>query len=278
MLVPAAAALSWVFNGVRIAALIMIGAYNSPRLAIEGFHTNAGWIAFCVLAIIMLLAAEKIRWFHHEPKTPAISASSLLSDPVAAQIVPFSMVLCSSLVAAAAFVQPQAAYPLRACLMAGAVLLFWRPYRAEIKKVDVLPVVAGALIATFWLAVRPATEPLTVTDILGPASNSAIAVWVLYRIAGTVLLAPFIEEMFFRGYLLRALNFGGVAGMAVALALSSALFGALHEDAWLAAASGIVFGLLAIRRNRLFDAVLSHAVANALIAAWALSSGDWSVI
>jgi len=101
---------------------------------------------------------------------------------------------------------------------------------------------------------------------------------VAMRISGTVLLVPFIEEMFFRGYLLRTLDFGGPAGKVAALALTSALFGALHASVWLAAASGLLFGLLALRRGKLFDAVAAHATANAGIALPAVLTGDCSVI
>ena len=47
MLIPLAAGISWVLNSMRIAALLMIGAYVSPELAVQGFHTFAGWLAFC---------------------------------------------------------------------------------------------------------------------------------------------------------------------------------------------------------------------------------------
>ena len=84
--------------------------------------------------------------------------------------------------------------------------------------------------------------------------------------------------MFFRGYLLQKLDFGGWQGTVAALGISSILFGALHSDVVLASAIGLVFGLLALRKGRIFDAVVAHATANFLIAAWALWTGDWSVI
>ena len=119
---------------------------------------------------------------------------------------------------------------------------------------------------------------MTAKDILGPVSQGAVLLWVLLRISGTVLLVPFIEEMFFRRYLLRTLDFGGTGGKVAALAVTSVLFGALHANIWLASASGLLFGLLVLRRGRVFDAVAAHATANAGIAAWALWAGDWSVI
>ncbi len=278
LLIPLGAALSWLLNGVRISALILIGTYISPDLAVDGFHSYAGWLAFCVLSGSMLLAAENIAWFHRISAASAPPAMSVVSDPVVAQIAPFIVLLVSSLLAGAAFTQPEMAYPLRAVLMAAALLVFHRAYRSEIASVDAAPILAGALIAVVWLGVKAGAAPLTVTDILGPVPQGAAILWILFRVTGTVMLVPLIEEMFFRGYMLRQLDFGGTAGKATALALSSALFGALHADILLAAASGVLFGLLALRRGRLIDAVAAHATANAGVAAWAVCTGDWSVI
>ena len=41
----------WLANAVRIAALIAIGASVSPSIALGGFHSQAGWIAFNLVAL-----------------------------------------------------------------------------------------------------------------------------------------------------------------------------------------------------------------------------------
>jgi len=202
----------------------------------------------------------------------------LLDDPVVARIAPFAVLLLSSLLAGAMFTRPDSGYPLRVLAMGGAVFLFWKAYRAEICKVDPLPPLAGALVAAVWLAVRAGGDPVSASGLIGPMSHGLLIAWACFRVFGTVALVPYIEEMFFRGYLLHRLNFGGAAGKLTALALTSLLFGSLHDTIWLASASGVVFGLLALRREKVFDAVVAHASANALIAAWAVSTGDWSVI
>ena len=62
LLIPLAVALSWFINGFRIALLVRIAGHGSPDLAINGFHSYAGWLAFCVLSALMLFAAENIAW------------------------------------------------------------------------------------------------------------------------------------------------------------------------------------------------------------------------
>jgi exosortase E/protease (VPEID-CTERM system) len=278
LLLPLAAGLSWFFNAVRIAVLLTIGAYVSPELAGEGFHTNAGWLSFCALSAFMLVAAENFGWIHRTANTAVALVRPLRDDTVVAQIAPFTVLLVSLLLSGAIFIPPEAGYPLRAILMAASIFIFWGPYRAEIGSVNTLPVLTGGLIAIVWLGFRAGVAPLTVSQILGSASQGFVVFWVLCRIIGTALLVPFIEEMFFRGYLLRRLDFGGWPGKVVAIAISSILFGALHSDIVLASTSGVVFALILLRRGRIFDAVVSHATANGLIAVWALSTGDWAVI
>jgi exosortase E/protease (VPEID-CTERM system) len=217
VLIPLAAGLSWVLNGVRIGALLWIGAHISPELAVDSFHTYAGWLVFCALSAVMLLVAENLSWIRPREIPAAASNTPLLSDPVVAQIAPFVVLLASSLISGSVFVQPESGYPLRAILMAAAVLLFWKTYRAGIGTVGAVPLLGGTFVALVWLAVKAGGSPLTIVDILGPMSRAAVIVWVLFRLFGAVFLAPFIEEMFFRSYLLQRLDFGGLAGKLTAL-------------------------------------------------------------
>jgi membrane protease YdiL (CAAX protease family) len=60
------------------------------------------------------------------------------------------------------------------------------------------------------------------------------------------------------------------------VALSSLAFGAIHQHWVLGTIAGAVFAFARLRRGRLSDAVLAHAVANAVVAAAALS-GRWGL-
>ena len=58
--------------------------------------------------------------------------------------------------------------------------------------------------------------------------------------------------------------------------ISSAAFGILHGERWLEGTiAGMLFALVLRLRGRIGYAVIAHAVANALVAAWVLASGDW---
>jgi exosortase E/protease (VPEID-CTERM system) len=51
VLIPVAILLVWVLNVVRIVALILVGHFWSSDIAIGGFHSKAGWLAFCGVAL-----------------------------------------------------------------------------------------------------------------------------------------------------------------------------------------------------------------------------------
>jgi membrane protease YdiL (CAAX protease family) len=55
------------------------------------------------------------------------------------------------------------------------------------------------------------------------------------------------------------------------------MFGAMHGRFLAGTLAGVALGLTLARRGRLADAVVAHGTANALIAAYALSTQQWSV-
>ena len=84
--------------------------------------------------------------------------------------------------------------------------------------------------------------------------------------------------MFFRGYVLQRIDRGGMMLRILAIAVSSALFAALHGR-WIAAGlAGLVFALVMLRRGKVGDAVQSHLAANLVVALWALAQFDFALI
>jgi len=63
LLVPAGIAAAYLLNGVRLAALIMIGNAGFGSIALGGFHSQAGWIAFNALALAFAVGARRLPWF-----------------------------------------------------------------------------------------------------------------------------------------------------------------------------------------------------------------------
>lgn len=282
---PLALAASWVFNVVRIAALIGLGARVSSDLAVEGFHSFAGWLFFTLLAFAIMAGVHATPWLHRLPAVagaagrPAGPGPGLRADPLAAQILPFVAFMLAGVATGAFFAPAELGYPVVAAVLALALALFWPAIRALPWRLDPVAVVAGAGVGGLWSALAPTAGDPALAAALAALPASAVAAWVAARLAGTVLLVPLVEELFFRGYLLARLAGGGGPGrQALAVAVSTALFAALHGR-WLAGAlAGLVFAAVMLRRERVSDAIVAHMVANAAVGAVALARGDWSLI
>jgi exosortase E/protease (VPEID-CTERM system) len=174
---------------------------------------------------------------------------------------------------------------LKALLVTGALWLCRASYGAWRIELSGVAVAVGLLVGAAWVATAPVgggdeSLALWLTET-GPVYA---ALWLAVRGLGAIVLVPVAEELAFRGYLYRRLqahNFHEVSPATLswlALALSSTLFGALH-DRWLAGAlAGAVFALVMLRRGRLGEAVTAHATANALIFVWALAARHWSLL
>lgn len=295
ILLPIALMLSWIFNAVRVTVLVLIGVHVSPDLAVNGFHSYAGWLMFTILAVSLAMVAHHMAWFHAAPASAAAGPSAaaaaaprrapppFLDDPNAAMIAPFIVFMASSLVLSTFSETPSLYYPARFALMLGALLLFWRFLRGLDWRFDPLSLGAGALVGVAWLATAgPAEEgDAALMAALGEAGAVYFVLWAICRALGSSVLVPVIEELFFRGYVMRRVAQIGAGGpwmIALGVVVSAALFAALH-DRWLAAGlAGVLFGLLALRSGRVADAILAHAIANAIISGWAVATGQWSVI
>ncbi|MGR3760850.1 exosortase E/protease, VPEID-CTERM system [Roseobacteraceae bacterium NS-SX3] len=269
VLYPLVLLASWAFNVARIAGLIMIGAWVSPGHALNGFHSYAGWLMFTLLALAVLVAVHRLRWLQAKPAAEA--EEPLSHDPVAARIVPFIAMMVSGIIASAFWTDPEAGYPLRCLFMA--VALWWAlPALKRLEwRITWTDLLAGAAVGVGWLLTAPDAAP---AEAAVPASLT----WILFRVLGTTLLVPLIEELFFRGYVLARLDGDTVLRRLAALAISSALFGLLHGRFAAGVLAGAVFGILMLRSGRVSGPVAAHALANAVIAAWAAITSNWQLI
>ncbi|WP_353348045.1 exosortase E/protease, VPEID-CTERM system [Aquicoccus sp. SU-CL01552] len=274
VVLPAALVVSWVFNILRIAGLILIGAHASPSLAVNGFHSFAGWLFFTVLSLGILTVVQGLPSLQRagaEIRTPALTG-----DATAARIVPFIVFMLSGLVVNAFWQQPALGFPLQAAMMAGALWLFRAPILALAWRVDPVALLAGLVVGAGWIVLAPANaDPLPGLAAMTPAT---FALWAVIRVLGTSVLVPVIEEAFFRGYLLARFDSGSWQMRLAAIIISSLAFALLHGRVLEAGAAGVIFALVMLRRGRLTDAILAHATANAAVAAAALVTGDWSLI
>jgi exosortase E/protease (VPEID-CTERM system) len=280
VLLPIGIALSWLFNVARITALLSMGIEISPELAIGGFHSHAGWLAFILLSIGLIMVSRTIPFFTSEtaraPKTTK-ALPPFFSDPIVAQVLPFVVFMASALLASTFSETPSVLYHWRVLAMGLGLAIFWPYLRALPWRLDPIALGSGLLIGVLWIATGPEASG---TPPFGTLTGMAFTIWIIARLIGTALFVPIIEELMFRGYITNRIAPEGapIWKVAIAIAVSAGLFALLH-DRWLAALlAGVVFSLVVWRSRNLTDAIVSHATANLSIALWALVTGAWHIL
>lgn len=266
---------SWLANGVRLAVLIAIGAWISPDIALDGFHSRAGWIAFVVIGLMFILAIEKLRVFHRRK-------GETYEFPALPYILPLMGQLFLILVFAAFSDGFDLFYPVRLVLVGTILYCFRKAFtRLQLwRGPDLRALALGVAVYLIWIALVPQVESQDPRLVL---HTELAAIWLLSRLVGSVVVVPIVEELAFRGYLLRRLqrrDFEAVpvGSLTAASVLGSSLaFGCLH-DAWFAGLlAGTAYAYATTIRGRLSDCIIAHAVTNLCIALHVILFDRWDL-
>jgi exosortase E/protease (VPEID-CTERM system) len=265
LLIPCALGCSWLLNIVRLCALILIYNAGGSAALLDGFHTQAGWIAFIVIALAFSLATQKISWMRRPPASVSGAAGKLPgggignisgasqqpieqfeqageSPATRAYLFPFLAILIVASVSKLVSGTFDWLYPLRFVAAAIALWYFWPELKKLDWRFDWLSAAAGVAVFLLWMAPnwlaspgwahQPAASHLG-ADLaaLSPAARWA---WIAFRVAAAVVTVPIAEELAFRGYLARRfvsrefdqVSFTGLT--ALSIGLSSIVFGLEH--------------------------------------------------
>jgi exosortase E/protease (VPEID-CTERM system) len=285
LLVPLGVALAFAANVARIAALLWVGGSGWVELAVGGLHSKLGWILFIGIALGTIAIAERLPWFRRTGRARQAEADALPAT-AAAYVAPLIAALVAALVTS---IWSDAAldrwYVARVLAASCTLWLVRRDLPSPSIAPSWFPVVAAAVACAAWIGLVPVDAAAAGSFVaalqgLGAAERWA---WILMRIIGSCLMIPVVEELAFRGFLLRWLvspEFERVPPRAwtwSAVLLSSLAFGAVHAHWILGTLAGLAFAMVLLRRGRLADAILAHALTNAGIAVAVLGFGRWDL-
>ena len=285
LLIPVGMGLIFLLNAVRIAALIMIGNAGAGNIALGGFHSQAGWIVFNLLALAMASLASRIPWLSSRPQSGVV-ARRTIDNPTAAYLLPFLAILAAAMISTAASGGFEWLYPLRFVAAAVALWVFRRSYSRLDWRFGWIAPLIGGMVFLLWIALDRLTgipDRSAMPSALAAWPSAPRTAWLACRTLAAVITVPIAEELAFRGYLLRRLispdfeSVGFERWTWLAVIGSSILFGLMHGDRWIAGtAAGILYAAAQKGRGRIGDAVAAHGITNALIAVWVLWGGHWS--
>jgi len=178
-------------------------------------------------------------------------------------------------------------YPLQTVCCGALLLWFWRNYHFHALAQIPFTIATAILVFVLWISPQSFFGFSPRTDGFNPDLLVAhpVVYWstVLLRFLRLVIIVPLVEEIFWRGLLLRyfidekfdRVPFGSFSWVSFAAVTVGFVF--VHSPAdWLAAAvTGALYNLVAYRTKSLSSCVLAHAVTNLLLGIWIMTTKQW---
>jgi len=178
-------------------------------------------------------------------------------------------------------------YPLQTLCCAALLAWFWREYEFHrLARVGFVIAIA-VLVFLLWISPQAFFGFAPRTEGFNPDLFAAqpFAYWatVLLRFLRLVVIVPLVEEIFWRGFLLRyfinekfdTVPFGTFSWLSFSVVTLGFTFAHSRAD-WIAAAvTGALYNFVAYRTRSLSSCVLVHAVTNLLLGVWIMLTRQW---
>lgn len=173
-------------------------------------------------------------------------------------------------------------------IVCAALLWHYRKcYRSLVPRQIGTTLAVGVLVLFIWLAPQyvfglpPRLEGFNPTFLEGSTLFAALTLFL--RFFRLVVVVPVLEEVFWRGFLMRYLiddqfwrvKFGSFSWLSFGVV--TLLFGLAHypDDFYAALVTGALYNWLACHTKSLGSCILAHALTNLLLGIFIVSSGQW---
>jgi CAAX prenyl protease-like protein len=207
-------------------------------------------------------------------------------------VVPFVTFVLAMAVDRAIKVSPGWLYPLRFLLVSLAIWIFSRRYISLRPGYPLASAGIGILVFVIWIApdllFGYRAHWLFRNVFVGSAVSTASPalrhnlLFIFLRVTSTSLLVPLLEELFWRGWLMRFLIRRDFLKVPLgtydisAFWLVAILFASEHGPYWdVGLAAGLIYNWWIVRTRNLADCFLAHGVTNALLALYVLAADQW---
>ena len=187
---------------------------------------------------------------------------------------------------------PQWLYSIRFFVVLGVILAVSRPYLSFRPSYPLVSMFIGVVVFGIWVGPDIAFGYRHHWLFENPITGSAVSTlppwlkgnikFIILRTVSSTLLVPVLEELFWRGWMMRWLidtrfqrvplgKYSPFAFWVVAL-----LFASEHGPYWeVGLAAGIIYNSWMVRTRNLADCMLAHAVTNGVLSVYVLFTGQW---
>ena len=187
---------------------------------------------------------------------------------------------------------PQWLYPVRFLIVTSLIGALSWPYLSFRPSAPLASMAIGVAVFVIWVAPDVLFgyrhHWLFENSITGSAASSlaphlkANLGFMLLRSVSSAIMIPILEELFWRGWMMRWLIDSDFLTVPLGKYVPSAfwivalLFASEHGPYWeVGLAAGIVYNWWIVRTRNLADCILAHAVTNAVLAAYVVVAGQW---
>ena len=178
-------------------------------------------------------------------------------------------------------------FPLQTVVCGVLLAYYWRDYRLARPRKAWLAATVGLVVFFLWIspqAILHTTPRLNGFDPDVFATHPHLY-WceMLLRLLRLTIVVPLLEEIFWRGFLLRYLEhenfqdtpFGAYSPKANILVAIAFMLEHAYLDMPAALVAGFLYNTVAYRTRSLSSCVLAHALTNALLGAYIITTKQW---
>lgn len=177
--------------------------------------------------------------------------------------------------AAGFFTNQYTAYALHVLVAVTLLAVFWKKYKLNFK-FDFLAILVGAIIFLIWIGLEGFYPVLFKIEYV-PIN----AFFLISRLIGFLLIAPVIEELFTRSFLIRFIISNNwkkvpIGKYTLPSFIITVLFFGFSHSRWLAGIiAGVLLNLLLYKQKSIESCIVAHFTANLLLAIYVITTSSW---
>lgn len=178
-------------------------------------------------------------------------------------------------------------FPVQTILCGAVVFFFWREYEFHPLRDPLFTFGIATVVFVIWIAPQQflgfAARNVGFDPEIFAMMPAAYWATVGFRFLRLVVVVPLVEEIFWRGFLLRYLigekfedvPFGKFSWISFSVVSLAFCFSHSASDWGAALITGMLYNCVAYRTKSLTSCIIAHAVTNLLLGIWIMKTGQW---